>query len=40
MLNLGRVCLSLALLIALYGIAASLYGAWSGERRWVDSGPL
>ena len=38
MLNLGRVCLSLALLIALYGIAASLYGAWSGERRWVDSG--
>jgi cytochrome c-type biogenesis protein CcmF len=37
-LNLGRVCLTLALLIALYGIAASLYGARSGERRWVDSG--
>ena len=38
MLNLGRVCLSLALLIALYGIVASVYGARSGERRWVDSG--
>jgi len=38
MLNLGRVCLSLALLIALYGIAASLYGASSGKRQWVDSG--
>ncbi|HEY7620258.1 MAG TPA: heme lyase CcmF/NrfE family subunit [Solirubrobacteraceae bacterium] len=38
MLNLGRAALSLALLIAVYGIAASLYGARSGRRRWVDSG--
>ena len=38
MLNLGRAALSLALLIAAYGIAASLYGARSGRRPWVDSG--
>ncbi len=38
MLNLGRVCLTLALLIALYGIAASLCGARSRERKWADSG--
>ena len=38
MLNLGRAALSLALLIAAYGIAASLYGARSGPRQWVDSG--
>jgi cytochrome c-type biogenesis protein CcmF len=37
-LNLGRAALSLALLIAVYGIAASLYGARSGRRQWVDSG--
>jgi cytochrome c-type biogenesis protein CcmF len=37
-LNLGRAALSLALLIAVYGIAASLYGARSGRRPWVDSG--
>jgi cytochrome c-type biogenesis protein CcmF len=37
-LNLGRAALSLALLIAAYGIAASLYGARSGRRQWVDSG--
>jgi cytochrome c-type biogenesis protein CcmF len=37
-LNLGRAALSLALLIAVYGIAASLYGARAGGRRWVDSG--
>jgi cytochrome c-type biogenesis protein CcmF len=37
-LNLGRAALSLALLIAAYGIAASLYGARSGRRPWVDSG--
>src|SRR5215204_4601713 len=30
--------MTLALLIALYGIAASLYGARSGEWNWVDSG--
>ena len=38
MLNLGRAALSLALLIAAYGVAASLYGARSGRRPWVDSG--
>ncbi len=38
MLNLGRAALSLALLIAAYGMAASLYGARSGRRPWVDSG--
>jgi cytochrome c-type biogenesis protein CcmF len=37
-LNLGRAALSLALLIAAYGIAASLYGARTGRRPWVDSG--
>jgi cytochrome c-type biogenesis protein CcmF len=37
-LNLGRAALTLALLIAVYGIGASLYGARSGRRQWVDSG--
>jgi cytochrome c-type biogenesis protein CcmF len=37
-LNLGRASLTLALLIAGYGVAASLYGARSGRRPWVDSG--
>jgi cytochrome c-type biogenesis protein CcmF len=37
-LNLGRAALILALLIAAYGIAASLYGARSGRRQWVRSG--
>jgi cytochrome c-type biogenesis protein CcmF len=37
-LNLGRASLTLALLIAAYGIAASLYGARSGRWQWVDSG--
>jgi cytochrome c-type biogenesis protein CcmF len=37
-LNFGRVALTLALLIAGYGIAASLYGARSGRRQWVHSG--
>jgi cytochrome c-type biogenesis protein CcmF len=34
----GRACLILALAIALYGIGASLYGAQTGRREWVDSG--
>ena len=34
----GRVCLALALAVALYGIAASLAGAATGRRRLVDSG--
>ena len=35
---IGRALLILALLTALYGMAASLYGARSGRRAWVDSG--
>jgi len=38
MLIAGRACLILALVIALYGIGASLYGASSGRREWVASG--
>ena len=38
MLNLGRAALTLALSVAAYGIAASLYGARSGRREWVESG--
>ncbi len=38
MLIAGRACLILALAIAVYGIAASLYGARTGRREWVDSG--
>ncbi len=36
--TLGRACLILALAAALYGIAASLYGARTGRRDWVASG--
>src|SRR5215216_2952695 len=36
--GLGRACLILALGIALYGIGASLYGARTRRREWVDSG--
>ena len=38
MLTLGRACLIVALGIAVYGIAASLYGARTGRREWVTSG--
>src|ERR1700730_4887549 len=34
----GRVALAIALVVALYGIAAALYGAARGRRDWVDSG--
>ena len=34
----GRIALALALVVALYGIAAALYGAHRGRRDWVDSG--
>src|SRR5438067_4422007 len=34
----GRALLILGLLVALYGIGASLYGAIAGRREWVDSG--
>ncbi len=35
---IGRALLILGLGCCLYGIAASLYGARSGQRAWVDSG--
>ena len=35
---LGRACLILALGVAIYGVAASLYGARTRRREWVDSG--
>jgi cytochrome c-type biogenesis protein CcmF len=38
MAALGRATLILALMIAAYGVAASLYGARSGRREWVVSG--
>jgi cytochrome c-type biogenesis protein CcmF len=34
----GRALLILGLLVALYGAGASLYGARTGRREWVDSG--
>jgi cytochrome c-type biogenesis protein CcmF len=34
----GKACLILALVTCLYGIGASLYGARSGRREWIDSG--
>jgi cytochrome c-type biogenesis protein CcmF len=34
----GRVALAVALVVALYGIGACLYGARRGRRDWVDSG--
>jgi cytochrome c-type biogenesis protein CcmF len=38
MATVGRALLIMALGVAVYGIAASLYGARSGRREWVDSG--
>src|SRR5947209_20613980 len=35
---IGRALLILALLDALYGLAASIYGARTGRREWVESG--
>ncbi len=35
---LGRALLILGLLVAVYGIGASVYGAISGRSAWVDSG--
>ncbi len=34
----GRALLILGLVVCVYGIAASLYGARTGNRPWVDSG--
>jgi cytochrome c-type biogenesis protein CcmF len=36
--SVGRAALILALGVCLYGIGASLYGARTGRREWVDSG--
>jgi cytochrome c-type biogenesis protein CcmF len=36
--DLGRICLLLALLVCVYGIGASLYGARSGRLEFADSG--
>jgi cytochrome c-type biogenesis protein CcmF len=38
MAPVGRTMLILSLLLTAYGIGASLYGARSGRREWVDSG--
>jgi cytochrome c-type biogenesis protein CcmF len=38
MLTAGRACLLLALGIAVYGVAASLYGARPARRQWAESG--
>ena len=38
MLVAGKACLILALATCLYGIGASLYGARTGRREFVDSG--
>jgi cytochrome c-type biogenesis protein CcmF len=35
---IGRALLILGLLVSLYGIGASLYGARAGRPEWVDSG--
>ena len=35
---IGRASLILALLVGLYGIGASVYGARSARREWVTSG--
>jgi cytochrome c-type biogenesis protein CcmF len=38
MAPVGRTLLIIDLLVAVYGIGASLYGARAGRREWVDSG--
>src|SRR5215216_398504 len=38
MATAGSICLAAALAICLYGIGASLYGARTGRREYVDSG--
>jgi cytochrome c-type biogenesis protein CcmF len=35
---IGRALLILGLVVAVYGIGASIYGALSGRREWIDSG--
>jgi cytochrome c-type biogenesis protein CcmF len=36
--DVGSACLAIALLTALYAIAASIHGARTGRREWVTSG--
>jgi len=38
MAGVGSACLAVGLFTALYAAGASLYGARTGERRWVVSG--
>ena len=38
MATVGRALLIIAFAVALYGLGASLYGAFAGGRAWVDSG--
>ncbi|MEA2196832.1 MAG: cytochrome c-type biosis protein CcmF [Solirubrobacteraceae bacterium] len=38
MAAVGRALLILGLVVAIYGVGASLYGARTGQRAWVDSG--
>ena len=38
MAGVGSACLAVALLTAVYAVAASIHGARSGSRRWVTSG--
>jgi cytochrome c-type biogenesis protein CcmF len=38
MAEVGRTLLILGLVVAVYGLGASLYGARGGGREWVDSG--
>ena len=38
MADVGRTLLIVGLLLAAYGIGASLYGARTGRRDWIDSG--
>jgi cytochrome c-type biogenesis protein CcmF len=35
---IGRALLILGLIVSIYGLGASLYGARTGRREWVDSG--
>jgi cytochrome c-type biogenesis protein CcmF len=37
MAEVGRACLAVGLLTAVYAVAAALYGAHGGGRRWVTS---
>ena len=38
MAELGRICLPLALIVCVYGIGVSLYGARTGRLEFSDSG--